>query len=156
MKSTYVCQRCGCAAQWWRESIWKHATGGRGRRPCRLPPLVMERDAYEQWLEQAAVEAVDAIRHRLTPLRKLVNEKHIVITPQRRQVMKILLDAKGPLTAADIVRLTQLRSSTVGQVLQRFEESGWISADTVRRQGLVRRIALVEDVRPQITMLFAQ
>lgn len=65
-KSTYVCQRCGCAVYMWRTAgTWKHATGGRGPRSCGKPPVVMERAAYEKWMDDMAKAAVAAVRRHL-------------------------------------------------------------------------------------------
>lgn len=65
-KSTYVCQRCGCAIYTWREAgKWKHATGGRGPRSCGKPPIVVERAAYEKWMSDMAKAAVAAVRRHL-------------------------------------------------------------------------------------------
>jgi hypothetical protein len=51
-KSAYVCKRCGCAVySWGGKGTWKHATGGNSRS-CRQKPVVMERQAYDEWMEQ--------------------------------------------------------------------------------------------------------
>lgn len=64
-KSTYVCQRCGCAVSLWgAKGTWKHAAG-RHVRSCRKPPIVVERQTYEKWLDDSAKAAVEAVRRHL-------------------------------------------------------------------------------------------
>lgn len=66
-KSSYVCQRDGLAVYMWRTAgKWKHATGGRGPRSCGKPPIVVERQAYEKWMDAEAKAAVQAVRRFLS------------------------------------------------------------------------------------------
>lgn len=60
-KSTYVCQRCGCAVHLWAGKAWKHCAG-RNARSCGKPPVVMERAAFEAWLKETARQDIAALR----------------------------------------------------------------------------------------------
>jgi hypothetical protein len=61
-KSTYVCQRCGCAVYTWREpGKWKHAAGPH-KLSCGEPPIVMERTEYGKWMAAEAAGARAALR----------------------------------------------------------------------------------------------
>jgi hypothetical protein len=64
-QSHYVCQRCGCAVHLWgAKGTWKHAAG-RNVKSCGKPAVVMEREAYEKWMHEEAVAAVEAVRRHI-------------------------------------------------------------------------------------------
>ncbi|PZX13001.1 putative NBD/HSP70 family sugar kinase [Palleronia aestuarii] len=69
----------------------------------------------------------------------------------RRVLREILL--RGPISRAELARITGVSKPTMSEVFRELEEDGWVQVSG-RRQGKVGRSAMVYSVAPQRALVF--
>lgn len=62
------------------------------------------------------------------------------MTRHRRRILRVLLDAKEPLSVADLVQQTQMNSDTVRRSLHGLERIGWVLGRPLKPYPRIRRI----------------
>lgn len=101
--------------------------------------------------ELAAMDALFS-RRSMVP-RTIDGKKRLHMTAMRRKILRVLLDAKDPVTAYSVGDAVGITPQAASVTLRRLEDHGWISAEKVARRGMTRHFSLVPHVRSHVTLL---